>query len=325
MNDRIRWGVISTANIGKKRVIPAIQKSNNGDMVAVASRSIGKAKAFAEEMGIPIAYGSYEDLINDPNIDAIYNPLPNSAHAEWSIKCAKAGKPVLCEKPLASDVDEAQKMVDVFAEQKVLFAEAFMYRFHPQTQRVKAMLRDGAIGEVQLIKASFTFPVGNENDVRLQASLAGGGVKDVGCYCINIMRFLTDEEPISARALARFGGETGVDEALIGILSFPSGVLGHFDCGLRQYREDSYEIRGTKGRIVVPMAFGVPTDEDLTFHWYNEEGESDITIYASDHYTLMVEDFADALLHNRPPRFHPQDGVENMRVVDALLESAQNL
>lgn len=325
MSEKIRWGILSTANIGKKRVIPAIKKSHNGEVAAVASRDLARAQAFAEELDIPNAYGSYEELIASGDIDAIYNPLPNSLHAEWSIKCAEAGIPTLCEKPLASDAGEAQSMVDAFAARDVLFAEAFMYRFHPQTQKVKAMVDDGAAGNLQVISAAFTFPVSNESNIRLSKPLAGGSLMDVGCYCVNVLRFMTGEEPASVNAFARFGETTGIDETLTGQLDFPSGILGHFDSSLRTHRTHTYDIRGTSGRILVEQGFVMPTENQSTTirYWHGNEYE-EIEISPADHYQLMVKDFAEALQEGRPPRFAPQDAVQNMRVIDRLLESARD-
>ena len=193
MADTVRWGILSTANIGAKRVIPAIHKSVNGTVAAVASRTMAAAQVFADENNIPVAYGSYEDLLADTNIDAIYISLPNSMHHEWSLKCADAGKPTLCEKPLASNAQEAQQMVDAFKAKNLLFAEAFMYRFHPQNQRAQQMVQDGAIGEPHIMDASFSFRInpGNEDNIRLSKVLAGGALMDVGCYCVNCMRFIT--------------------------------------------------------------------------------------------------------------------------------------
>lgn len=319
MNTQIRWGILSTANIGRARVVPAMQKSSNGRVAAVASRALEKAQKYAQELNIPTAYGSYEELLADPNIDAIYIPLPNSEHAAWSIRCAEAGKPVLCEKPLAADAAEAQKMVDTFAAKQILFAEAFMYRFHPQTQRVKEMITNGAIGDVQVMDATFTFPVQNEDDVRLQKTLAGGALMDVGCYCVNVMRFMFGEEPIEAKAIARF---RDVDERLVGILGFPSGGIGHFNCSLRTHLTHRYEIRGSQGRIVVDEAFSLRPDQSLTLHHWQDDQHHTITIDPANHYQLMVEDFADALLNKRPPRFSAEDGVRNLQVTDWLLLSA---
>ncbi|GAB4571211.1 MAG: Gfo/Idh/MocA family oxidoreductase [Anaerolineae bacterium] len=320
MTDRIRWGVLSTANIGRKKVIPAIQHSGNGEVVAVASRNIDRARTFAEATGIPRAYGSYEELLADPEIDAIYNPLPNSEHARWSLACAETGKATLCEKPLARNAQEAQTMVDAFAQRNILFAEAFMYRFHPQTVRVLEMVREGAIGEIKLIQAAFTFNIsGRENDIRLKKDLAGGALMDVGCYCVNVMRLMTGEEPDYWQAFARTGQE--VDETLAGLLGFPSGVVGHFDCGLRATLANAYEIRGTRGRILVDPAFIPAPDQETTIHYYHDGAYEAITIPAVDQYQLMVEDFADALLNNRPPRYAPQDAVHNMAAIDQLYAS----
>lgn len=323
MTDKIRWGILSTANIGRNRVIPAMQKASNGVVAAVASRDLNRAQQFADDLNIPTAYGSYEELIADPNIDAIYNPLPNSEHAEWSIRCAEAGKATLCEKPLASDAAEAQKMVDAFEQRGVLFAEAFMYRFHPQTQQVKAMIDSGAVGQVKVIRSSFTFVAQDENNIRLNASLAGGAVMDIGCYCINVMRFMTGEEPSGAKAFAQFGERSGVDEVMSGVLEFPSGVQGHFDCSLRVDFTNMYEIGGTEGTILVETGFVMPWDAPTIIrHWRGDE-YSEIRVEPANHYTLMAEDFADALLNNRPPKFAPQDAVNNMRVIDQLYASAR--
>jgi len=323
VTQKIRWGILSTANIGLKRVIPAIHASRNGEVAAVASRSPEKAQAFAAQAGIPRAYGSYDELIADPQIDAIYNPLPNSEHAAWSIRCAEAGKPVLCEKPLARDAAEAQAMVDAFAARGLLFAEAFMYRFHPQTQQVLRMVEAGAVGQVTAVQATFCFPVANEDDIRLSQPLAGGALMDVGCYCVNVIRLLARAEPVWASAAAVFGARSQVDETLAGVLTFDSGVVAHFDCGLRAFRTNTYEVRGTRGRIQVPEGFIMePGAGAVIRHWQGARYD-EIGIGPADHYQLMVEDFADALLAGRAPRFAPQDAVANMRALDSLIASAR--
>ncbi|MFQ3565888.1 MAG: Gfo/Idh/MocA family oxidoreductase [Aggregatilineales bacterium] len=323
MTKPVRWGILSTARIGEKRVIPAIRKSSNGVVAAVASRTLERAQAFAARLQIPVAYGTYEELIAAPDIDAIYISVPNSEHAKWSIRCAEAGKPTLCEKPLASNADEAARMVAAFAERNVLFAEAFMYRFHPQHQRVKALIAMGAIGEPHVINATFSFPVTSENNIRLQKDLAGGALMDVGCYCVNVMRFLTGEEPEGAAAFARFGERSGVDEVIAGVLRFPSGIVGHFDASLRSQRTHCYEVRGSEGRLVVPEAF-VNYDSDTVIRHWRGDSYQEYVIPEADHYQLMVEDFANALLNNRPPAFPPADAIANMRVIDRLIASAQH-
>ncbi len=332
MADKIRWGILSTAKIGRTRVIPAMQASNNGEVVAVASRNLDSAQAFAADLGIPQAFGSYEAMIDSGEVDAIYNPLPNSMHAEWSIKCAEAGVPTLCEKPLASNAEEAQTIVDAFEERGVLFAEAFMWRFHPQSVYVKQMLHDGAIGDLNVINSTFTFRISSEENIRLSKELAGGGLMDVGCYCISAMRFFTDEEPDGGQAVGRFGERSQVDESLAAVLTFPSGVIGHFDCGLRTQVTHTYELRGTNGRIVVPQAFTMRPDAPTVIQYWHtdyvdggyDDSYEEIEIDPANSYTLMAEDFADALLNNRPPRFAPQDAVNNMMVIDNLLAAASS-
>lgn len=321
MTDKIRWGVISTAHIGIKKVMPAIQNSVNGELVAIASRKLRPAKQAARQLGIPRAYGSYEELLADPEIDAIYNPLPNHLHAEWSIRAAEAGKPVLCEKPLAVDAAQAKQMVDTFAGRGLLFAEAFMYRFHPQTQHIKQLVDDGVIGDLLLMDSSFTFRVSDEKDIRLQKEMAGGSLMDVGCYCINVMRLMTGEEPDQVAANAHLGPRSGVDEWLVGTLGFPSGALGHFDCSLRAYRRESYELRGTKGRVMAEQSFVIDKDKPAAIHLWTDRGHEVITTPAADPYQLMVEDFAAALIDGRPPRFSPEDAVKNMQVIDRLRAS----
>lgn len=323
MKQKVRWGILSTAKIGRTRVIPAIQQSKNGLVHAVASRSLESARQFARDLKIPQAYGSYEELLQDPDVDAIYIPLPNGLHYEWSLHCAEAGKPVLCEKPLAANADEAQKMVDAFAARGLPFAEAFMYRFHPQHQKVREIIAKGDIGQLQIIQSSFTFVIGSEENIRLSAELAGGALMDVGCYCVNVMRFLTGEEPDTVAAAAIFGERSGVDETIAGVLRFPSGVLGHFDAGLRTYRQFGYEIRGSEGRIVVPQAFVPDPNKAAVVQLWRGEKMKEISVRAANHYTVMVEDFADALLKNRPPRFAPQDAVLQMQVLDRLLAHAR--
>ena len=321
MGEKVRWGILSTAKIGR-RVIPAIHASHNGEVAAVCSRSLERAQAWAAEQGIPRAYGSYDELFNDGEIDAIYNPLPNSMHAEWSIKCAKAGIPTLSEKPFARDAPEAQSIVDAFEKQGVLLAEAFMYRFHPQHAKVKEILAAGGIGQLQLINSSFTFPISNEANIRLSKALAGGALMDVGCYCVNLMRFMSGEEPDRVSAAAQIGERTEVDETLAGTLEFPAGVIGHFDCGLRAFGQHSYTLKGSKGMIVVPQSFVIDKAVDgLVRHW-QADSYAEHVIPAVDQYQLMVEDFADALLKGRPPRFAPSDAVDNMIVVDKLLAQA---
>lgn len=329
MDKKIRWGIISTARIGEGSVIPAIHNASNSEVVAVASRNLEKGRAFASRNGIPKAYGSYEELIAAPDIDAIYNPLPNGLHRDWSIRCAEGGKHVLCEKPLAGNAQDAQAMVEAFNQRNLLLAEAFMYRFHPQTQTVKQMLDDNAIGEVILMQASFSFVIGDENDVRLNKDLEGGSLLDVGCYCVDVTRYLLGEEPIEVKAMANMAE---VDETLVGLMRFPSGALAHFDCSFRAHMTQTVEIRGTHGRIFVEKAY-VPfrpdPDADVIIRYWSSKPPvekhtyEEIKVLKPDQYQLMVEDFADAILNNRLPKFSIEDSVAQMRAIDMLYAACE--
>jgi len=320
VSEKVRWGILSTAKIGVGRVIPAIQQSRNSVVAAIASRSLARAQAAARALDIPRAHGSYEALLADPEIDAIYNPLPNSLHAEWSLRCAEAGLPVLCAKPLAVNAAEAERLVAAFARRELLLAEGFMYRFHPQTQKALELMRAGASGAPVLIHASFNFPIdpADTDNIRLSRTLEGGSLMDVGCYCISLARLMSGEEPRQARAVQRVGERSGVVEVLGAVLDFPSGAIGVIDCSLRSRRVQSYDLRGTSGRIRVEEAFVVPERETLIETW-GPAGEYNRThIPPANSYTLMAEDCADALLQGRPPRFAPEDSVANMRVIDLL-------
>ncbi len=332
MSQKIRWGILSTADIAEGQVIPAIKESSNGEVIAVGSRNQDRARAYAERNNIPKAYGSYEELIADPNVDAIYNPLPNGMHGEWSIRCAEGGKPVLVEKPFANNAIEAQQMVDVFKQRNLPLAEAFMYRFHPQTQRVKQMVDSGAVGKVHIIDASFSFAMEGDDNIRLQADLAGGALMDVGCYCVSVIRFMLGEEPDQARMFGDFGKRSHVDERMVGLLSFPSGVLAHFDCSMRTNFTQTYRIRGTHGTIAVEKAY-VPYRPDPavdTFiqYWKGTPGVEkhqyeEIKIEPVNQYVLMVEDFAGAIINKRPLRFPVEDSIAQMRAIDMLYAAAK--
>lgn len=333
MSQKVRWGILSTAAIAEGQVIPAIKESRNGEVTAVGSRNLERAKAYAQRNNIPKYYGTYEELIADPDIDAIYNPLPNGMHGEWSIRCAEGGKPVLVEKPFANNAAEAQKMVDVFKGRKLPLAEAFMYRFHPQTQLVKQMIDSGAVGKLHVIDAAFSFAIeGDTDNVRFQADLAGGALMDVGCYCVSVIRFITGEEPDQARMLADVGKRSRVDERMVGLLSFPSGVLAHFDCSMRTNFTQTYRIRGTHGTIAVEKAYAPyrpdPAVDTFIQYWKGTPGiekhqYEEIKIAPVNQYVLMVEDFADSILNKRLPRFPIEDSIAQMRAIDMLYSAAK--
>jgi D-xylose 1-dehydrogenase (NADP+, D-xylono-1,5-lactone-forming) len=318
---KVRWGVLGTSNIGRRAVLPAIQRSGNGDLVAVASRAADRARAFADELGIPRAYASYEQLLADPEIEAVYIPLPNSMHREWTIKAAEAGKHILCEKPLALNAAECAEMDAAARANGVLLLEAFMYRFHPQTKRVIELIRQGAIGEPRLIHAAFTFRLTNPANIRLQAELGGGSLMDVGCYCANVSRTLFGAEPIEVQAFASWSAG-GVDEQLIGNLRFVGGYA-QFDSALTLARRETYQVVGTEGVIEVPVAF-LPGHSDTIIHIRDAAGARDETIAGVDEYQLMAEHFADCVRGQATLRYPATEAAANMRTIAALYRSARN-
>lgn len=320
MSETLRWGILSTANIGIKAVVPAIQRADGCTVSAIASRDQTKAQEAASKLGIPKTYGSYEELLADAEIDAVYNPLPNSLHREWSIKALEAGKHVLCEKPLGLNAAEAVEMAAVAEESGRTLMEAFMYRFHPRFEKLRELLTGGAIGELRLIRSAFTFRVRDAANIRFDPALGGGALYDVGCYCVNIIRTLAGTEPDQVTAQAHWIG--GVDDTLVGTLRFGS-VLAHFDCSLVLARREFISLVGTEGTLEAtsPFVVGhgpVPIVE-------KHEGQEDIlhTVPGADEYKLMAEHFADCVLHGKPLRYPVSDAIANLRVMDALYKDAK--
>lgn len=323
MTEKMRWGVISTANIARAAVIPALQQAETADVIAVASRDLDRAEAFADRVGIPRAYGSYESLLQADDIEAVYIPLPNSLHHPWTIKAAESGKHILCEKPLALNAAECEEMEAAAKENGVRLMEAFMYRFHPQTEKVLDLLREGAIGAPRLIYAAFTFRLRDRDNIRLNAELGGGALMDVGCYCVNVCRTLAGCEPVRAQAFARWGG-TGVDEQTVGTLEFEDGLQAQFSCGLFLERREFYQVAGPDGYLEVPSAF-LPGTADTTIHEARGRGERVAhRISGVDEYQLMVEHFVECVRHDRGFQYPPSEAYRNMRAVEALRRSARN-
>jgi predicted dehydrogenase len=319
----VRWGVISTARIGARAVNPAIQASANGELVAVASRDEARARAFAKEHTIPNAYGSYEALLDDADIDAVYNPLPNSLHKEWTIRAAEKGKHILCEKPLALNADECREMAAAAAANNVKLMEAFMYRFHPRTEKIVEMARDGALGDLKQIRSSFTFLLDRPADIRWDPELGGGALMDLGCYCVNISRSVAGREPVEVRAMANFG-DSGVDTQMAGSLRFEDGLLAHFDCALTMERTQVYHLHGSEAHMRAMEAFLPGTDEAIIELFDLENNMTPHVMPGVDEYQVMVEHFADCVLNDTPPRFSAEEAALNMRVIEALYESARN-
>jgi predicted dehydrogenase len=318
---KIRWGILSTANIGRAAVIPAIQSSKNGEVAAVASRDAQKGLEFAARLGIPKSFGSYEALLDDPDIDVLYIPLPNSLHYEWTIKAAKAGKHILCEKPLALSAMQCQEMNAAAKEYGVVLMEAFMYRFHPRTEKVIELVQAGAVGPLQMVQSSFTFRLTRPDNIRLRADLGGGALMDVGSYCVNISRTLAGEEPVEVQAIAKWTA-SGVDAQLAGTLRFANGLMAQFDCALTLARRESYIAAGTDGYYFAPAAF-LPGKEDIQLIEFRDGKETQHPFSGSDEYQLMVEHFSECVLRREQPRYSVLEAAANMRVIEMLYQSAR--
>ena len=321
-DSKVGWGVLSTSNIGRVAVNPAIQASSNGELLAVASREEGKAREFTENGDIPTFYGTYGALLEYDRIHAVYNPLPNSLHKEWTIRAAEKGKHILCEKPLALNAAECREMEAAAAANGVKLLEAFMYRFHPRTEKVLEMVRAGAVGDLKQIRSTFTFLLTRPEDIRWDRTLGGGALMDVGCYCVNVSRTIVGAEPVEVRAMANFR-TPGVDEQMAGTLRFADGLLAHFDCALTMERSEAYQIQGTEGHLRIQNAF-LPGTEDAVIEQFDTENDlTTVTVEGADEYLLMVEHFADCVLNDRPLRYTAEEAALNMRVIEALYESAQ--
>lgn len=322
MNDTVRWGILSTANIGAKAVTPAILASTNGVLAAVASRNDERAAEYAARFNIPRSHGSYEELLADPDVDAIYNPLPNSMHLEWTIKALEAGKHVLCEKPLGLNAAECLEMAAAAERNGRLLMEAFMYRFHPRIQRTVDLVAAGELGNLKLIRSAFAFNVQDPGNIRLQADLGGGSLMDVGSYCVNVSRTVVGSEPLEAQAFA-VEGSAGVDVELFGVLRFEGNVFAQFSSSLNTFRHELVEVVGTDGRLQLGSVFQ-PGTADAAIDLETADGSRQETIQGVNHYQLMVEHFADCILTGTKPRYSVLDAAANMAAIEALYASAAN-
>jgi len=318
MTTALRWGILGAAHIAARRVLPAVSRSRRHTVVGIASRDRSRARNLAQRFGINRVYDGYEALLADPEIDAVYNPLPNALHREWTERAAHAGKHILCEKPLAVNAVDAAAMVAACAEHGVVLQEAFMYRHHPQIARLRTLLRDGAIGAPWLVRSWFSFTTGPGN-IRLDPALGGGGLLDVGCYAVNISRLLLGE-PVSATSDAAY--ENGIDVRLSGLLTFSEGRAALIDCGLRAPLRQGCEVVGVDGTIALPRPFQ-PEEEPAVLIITTSRGATTVEIPATNQYTLMMDDFAAVVLGGAPPAFPPSDAVANMRALDAVARSAR--
>lgn len=322
--EKIRWGVLSTATIGRTQVVPAIFRAENAEMSAISSRG-DRVHAAARELGIPKAYESYEALLDDSDIDAVYIPLPNNLHKEWVIKAAEKGKHVLCEKPAALSAQEAKEMIDACRAHGVKFMEAFMYQLHPQHARVKEIIASGEIGDVKLIKSSHSFYLNNrEGDIRMDKMMGGGSIYDVGSYCVQVIRHLTDSEPVKVQAIAELDEATGIDLTSTVYMKMENGVKAMFDCSFDMINRNEYEVIGTEGKIKVPFAFRPDINGGIGKVIVQNNGMSREEKIYGDIYRMEIEQFSRAILDDGEPVITAESTLKNMAVLDKCYESIRN-
>ena len=327
MSRKIKWGILSTAEIGVSKVIPAMQKGAFSEVVAIASRDQSAAQKSAQELGIPKAYDSYDALLKDKEIDAIYNPLPNHLHVSWSIKAAYEGKHVLCEKPIGVTVKEAQQLIQVRDETGVRIQEAFMVRAHPQWLRARDLIRDGAIGDLVAIQYVFSYCNLDPNNIRNRSDLAGSGVTmDIGCYPITTSRFLFGEEPLRVMGLIDWDPQMDIDRLASCILDFPSGQES-FLCCTQMVPYQRVQVFGTKARLEIEIPFNAPNDRSCRI--FLDKGDILGTkIMAEqfepcDQYTIQGDLFSRAILDGAATLIPLEDSLANMQVIEAVFRSAR--
>jgi len=330
MASEIQWGVLGNATIARKCVIGAIQKSRNGSLRALASRSPETAREVVRQHGIPKLYGNYQALLDDPVVTAVYIPLPNHLHRPWAQKALTAGKHVLCEKPIACSTQEAEAMAAAARKADRLLMEAFMYRFHPRSRRIKAMVDQGEIGRPRLIRAAFSYHMAADilqsgDNARLQPDMGGGALLDVGCYGISVARWLMNAEPTSVQAQASYH-PSGVDWHLIGSLYFGPRRMAVVEASFIAALQQTYSVVGDRGAIDLPHDAFIPWEKDALFVLRGRDDETGTrqTIAGVDEYQLMVEHFADALLGRSTLAYPPEESIANMRVLDALSRAVRS-
>lgn len=321
---RLRWGILGGARIARRCVIPALNRSRNGQIQSLGCRSEERGKALGKEHGIPLTCCLYDEVIANPDVDAVYIPLPNHLHKEWVIRAIQAGKHVLCEKPLSVNAQEAHLMVQAAREKGVLLMEAIMYRFHPRSRRVKELVDLGAIGEPRLVRVAFCFRHPDPGDMRFRPEMGGGALLDVGCYGVSLALWIFNHEPDSVQAFSEYG-TTGVDLTTVGLLRFPGGGMAIVEASFQSALQQTFSIVGTGGAIELPHDAFIPWEKDVQFRirGINDETGKWETIPGVDEYCLMVEHFADAALGKGALDLPPEHSVANMRVLDALARAAR--
>ncbi|HUD54121.1 MAG TPA: Gfo/Idh/MocA family oxidoreductase [Terracidiphilus sp.] len=327
MSKKIRWGVLSTASIGVRKVLPAMQKSEYSSVVAIASRNLAKARETAAKLGIPTAYGSYEELIADPRVDAIYNPLPNQFHVPWTIKAAEAGKHVLCEKPISLTVAEAESLLRVRERTSVKIGEAFMIRSHPQWLRTKALIDAGRIGQLRCVMGCFSYFNIDPANIRNKVESGGGALYDIGCYCIQASRYAFGAEPARVVGCVDRDPTMHIDRLTSAILEFQSGQA-IFTCSTQLVPYQRVQFLGTKGRIEIEIPFNAPNDrstriviDDGDLFGADRVAEE---FPICDQYTLQGDQFSRAILEDTEVPVPLEEAIRNMRVIEAIFRSADS-
>ena len=327
MADKVRWGIVSTANIGVAKVIPGIMKSAHSEVVAIASRELGKAQAAANALGIPKAYGSYEALLADPDIDAIYNPLPNHLHVDITLAATRAGKHVLCEKPMGLNARDAERLRDCPKDRLVL--EAFMVRFHPQWHRARDIVRSGELGQIRAVRAVFSYFNTDPANVRNIAEIGGGGILDIGCYPVVGSRFIFEAEPKRVVALVERDPVFKTDILASVLADFGGGRQMSFTCSTQSVGHQKFEVIGTKGRVEIIIPFNAPPDTptaliiDTGATMDGSLARREI-LPACDQYTEEAEAFALSVFGRKSLPYGIEDAIQNMRILDAIFESERS-
>jgi predicted dehydrogenase len=325
--DKVRWGIISTANIGVEKVIPGMLKSRQLEVHAIASRSLATAKKAARKLGIPVAYGSYDELFDDPEIDAVYNPLPNHLHVPLTMAAATRGKHVLCEKPIALDAREAKKLKS--APPGVIIAEAFMVRHHPQWKRARTMVREGRLGTLRAMQSLFTYYNVNPDDIRNMADVGGGAAYDIGCYPIVVARYIFGSEPVRVAALIDRDPTFGTDRLTSALIDFGEGRHLTLTVSTQLTPYQRVNIMGTKARLEIEIPFNAPLGEPTMIYLDNGKKHADasaraIRIAKADQYQLEAEAFGRAIRGEEPLEFGVDDAILQARVLDAVFKAAKS-
>jgi xylose dehydrogenase (NAD/NADP) len=331
-SNEVRWGILGSAKITEVEVGPAMLKTSRSRVVAVGSRNLERARKLADLLGADCAYGSYAELLADPNVDAVYVPLPNTMHAEWTIAALKAGKHVLCEKPMGMSSAEVNEMVTAARKADRMLMEGFMYRFHPRIARIRELLREGAIGDVKLVRATYTFDLGAasdvrsgglDEDIRLNPDLGGGAVSDLGSYCVSGLRLYAGSRPKSVTSWKHSSPGRTVETMISGEIAFENGVIGQFFAALDIPGGGHIEILGTKGRIKMANAFRIRADQGpVTIEIYNLDKTTLETMPFKDQYELEIDHFVSAILDGVPSDIvSMDDSIDNALTLEAIRKS----